>query len=148
MGFDALKERYPRLIPAGLRFECGTGWEGILERYFAEVEAILPEDSDLGLKGVFEKYGTLNIDAWPRTASTDIVDRIEVRGYVAESRSARTCETCGRPGRKRDRPYIFVACDAHAEGAPSFPEDYGTYGGIYAYDPGIDDVIAVPGDER
>jgi len=32
------------LIPHNLHFECGTGWEKVLDRYFLEIAALIPGD--------------------------------------------------------------------------------------------------------
>ena len=33
----------------------------------------------------------------------------------AENLSARICETCGAPGKRRGQGYIYTACDEHTE---------------------------------
>jgi hypothetical protein len=58
---------------------------------------------------VKEKFGTLRFYI---QAGTD-----EHYNYIsfAESMSGRTCETCGSPGKRLGRGWIYTACEVHAE---------------------------------
>jgi hypothetical protein len=58
---------------------------------------------------VKEKFGTLRFYI---RAGTD-----EHYNYIsfAESMSAVTCETCGKPGKRLGRGWIYTACEEHAE---------------------------------
>lgn len=58
---------------------------------------------------VKEKFGTLRFYI---NAGTD-----EHYNYIrfAENLSARICETCGAPGKRRGQGYIYTACDEHTE---------------------------------
>jgi hypothetical protein len=58
---------------------------------------------------VKEKFGTLRFYVW---AATD-----KHYNYItfAESMSARTCETCGKPGKLHSRGWYYVACEEHTD---------------------------------
>jgi len=66
--FDDLRAKYPRLISSDFGFECGIGWLGILDRYFGEVDALLPADIEWSNRQIKEKFGTLRLYCealWP-----------------------------------------------------------------------------------
>lgn len=145
--FPNLKTKYPDLIPARMDFECGPGWEKVLDKYFGDVSAALPSGTRLRLDKVYEKYGSLRVDAMPEGAVTRSVhlalDRAEV---LADLRSYRYCETCGKPGSLRDKSWLSVDCEAHANGAPPLPPHDGriTLDGVaYEYDEGLDDLVPI-----
>lgn len=59
---------------------------------------------------VKEKFGTLRFYYY---GGDDVVNGIE---RMAESMSARMCETCGAPGTARGGGWIQTLCDEHADG--------------------------------
>lgn len=61
---------------------------------------------------VKEKYGTLR---FYYNGGDEYIDGIV---DMAESMSARTCETCGAPGKLRGGGWVYTACDEHTN-----PED-------------------------
>lgn len=145
--FPNLKTKYPDLIPARMDFECGPGWEQVLDKYFREVAAAITSGTRLRLDRVYEKYGSLRIDAMPEGAVEPSVrlalDKAEI---LAESRSYRYCKTCGKPGSLREKPWLSVDCEAHADGAPPRPPDecgIKLDGVAYEYDEGLDDLVVV-----
>ncbi|RWL80658.1 MAG: hypothetical protein EOR67_30915 [Mesorhizobium sp.] len=145
--FPNLKTKYPDLIPIRMDFECGSGWEQVLDKYFGEVAGALPSGARLRLERVYEKYGSLRVDAMPEgpvARSVQIaLDKAEV---LADLRSYRYCETCGKPGSLRDKPWLSVDCEAHANGAPPLPPDDGriTLDGVaYEFDEGLDDLVPI-----
>jgi hypothetical protein len=146
--FVRLKSKHADLVPSHKTFECGPGWEQVLNKYFDAVGRALPLRTKLRLDGVYQKSGSLRIDATPEGDVADDVrlalDKAEV---VAESRSYRFCETCGEPGHLREKHRrLYVACEAHADGAEPLPPDESVVqmGGIsYAYDEGLDDLVVV-----
>jgi len=76
-----------------------------LERkQFRKVE---PETHQVVAAQVKEKFGTLRFYI---NAGDDVAYALV---SLAESMSARTCETCGSPGKSRGRGWIYVACDEH-----------------------------------
>lgn len=66
---------------------------------------------------VKEKYGTLRFYT---NGNANYVDGLI---NMAESMSARTCETCGAPGKTRQGPWIRTLCDEHAK-EQGYMEDY------------------------
>jgi hypothetical protein len=69
---------------------------------------------------VKEKFGTLRFYIQAGTAAH--------YNYIsfAESMSGVTCETCGRPGKRLGRGWIYTACEEHAE-ADDWAESLVTY---------------------
>ena len=57
-----------------------------------------------------EKYGTLRFYL---TSGTDKMYKIV---ELAERKSARTCEACGKPGKLRGRGWVYTACKKHIKG--------------------------------
>jgi hypothetical protein len=143
--FPSLKAKYPDLIPERMKFECGPGWEQVLDRYFAEVAHAMAPGTRLRLDRVFEKYGSLRVDAMAEGAVTpDIRLALEKAEILADSRSYRVCETCGEPGSLRDKHMLYVACELHADGAPPLLPDEGgarLNGVDYEYDEALDDLV-------
>lgn len=43
--FPNLKAKFPSLIPTRMDFECGPGWEVVLDKYFGEVANALTDRS-------------------------------------------------------------------------------------------------------
>lgn len=93
-------------------FACGDGWEPLLRKLSAEVEAIIvamPEKQRKKFKvqQVKEKFGTLRFYMGiGHDAINAAIDR-------AEQESAVTCESCGAPGIRRSGGWIQVLCDEH-----------------------------------
>lgn len=71
-----------------------------------EVFDVVPQIEAVQVK---EKFATLRF----YTNYTDDV----VNAYIAmaESMSARTCETCGKPGKRRGTYWVYTACDEHTK---------------------------------
>jgi hypothetical protein len=84
----------------------GKGWEGILDRLIAQIEAL---GWDGCLHQVKEKFGGLRF--YIGAASPEIFAAID----AAEIESFKTCEDCGAPGRERGmrdgRSWIRTLCD-------------------------------------
>lgn len=164
--FRSLQERYPRLLPEGFPFGCHSGWVGILDRYFAEVEAILPPDIPFRIDQIKEKFGTLRIycePVWPdrqptknfefaipnmgarADAENDVEQKLKFARIRAEGRSAHTCEVCGRPGQLTVSGHWYrTACDEHAkDGKPVGGEDgvWNVGGTRWRFDVELDDIV-------
>ena len=95
-------------------FEIGPGWMGIMYDTAARLELLIldaiTEDDDAWRLGYFrasqvkEKYGTLRFYLSGGTNEMySIVD-------AAEKQSAKTCETCGKPGKVRGEGWYYTAC--------------------------------------
>lgn len=173
--FDALREKYPRLIKHDFGFECGAGWISILDRYFGEVHAVLPPDIEWSNRQIKQKFGTLRLYCealWPGKEPTtffaidvlnagtgiraagdpnsEIDRKLDWARYRAEGRSAHMCEVCGKPGVMRlSGGYYHTACEEHAmDGKPV--ETKGAVlqfeGKRYRFDTQKDDIIEIKGD--
>ncbi|MHA6643647.1 hypothetical protein [Mesorhizobium sp. A623] len=178
--FDDLMTKYPRLIKPGFGggygFECGTGWISILDRYFGEVDALLPADVPWSNRQIKEKFGTLRLYCealWPGKEPTAIfaVDflnmgsgfrhgadgnngidqKLDWARYRAEGRSAHTCEHCGKRGvLMQSGGWYHTACEEHADGGvPVGGESVLTFGGKrYCFDVVKDDIVEIEGDKN
>jgi hypothetical protein len=174
--FDDLKAKYPRLIKPDFVFECGVGWLGIFDRYFGEVDALLPTDIQWSNRQIKEKFGTLRLYCealWPGKKPTAIfaVDFLNVglshrregddgeyaeidkklawARYLAEGRSGHTCEVCGKRGvLRQDYGWYFTACEEHAkDGGPVVGEAVLTFDDKrYRFDPDLDDLVEIEGE--
>lgn len=96
--------------------ETGNGWFGLIDKVSASFEKVI---ADLVLKGVpiqdcpragqiKQKLGAIRI--YTGTAE-DITPSIQEAMIEARRSASQTCETCGKPGSKRDGAWIHVACD-------------------------------------
>lgn len=153
--FEALQRKHPTVIPKGFGFQCGRGWIDILDRFFGDLEKLLPMEVDFQLRQVKEKVAGLRIYY---RIETDIPDDLmwDICRLVdlAEIRSFRTCETCGRPGGIWNRHgFYLTACDRHAaehsEGYASKavpvpregPTKVKLRAGWFRYDEDLDDLV-------
>lgn len=164
--FRVLQEKYPRLVPANTPFEHGPGWIGVLDRFFADVDAVVPADVPFRIAQIKEKFGTLRLYCeamWPGKEPTGIFEvsfinsgerllqgvgeldeKLEWAKRLAEARSAHTCEKCGGAGRLMVKNhYWYTACGEHADGGkPVEGETTFTSGGVkYRYDPSLDELV-------
>lgn len=108
-------------------FECGDGWEPLIRRLSEKLEPRIaayvrktfcfpcPEDPFPQASQVKEKWGTLHFYMDNQLPS------LGRHIWRAERESARTCETCGKPGKLRQGGWITCACDEHSQGRPPFP---------------------------
>lgn len=100
---------YPIITRGWLGPECDDGWNDILNRLFAKLEAEAkkyPAGEEPYLVQVKEKFGTLRV--YMDQMNGDMAKAIA----EAEEESARTCEYCGRPGREISRNgWIKVRCE-------------------------------------
>ena len=115
--FEALQRKHPTVIPKGFGFECGRGWVEILERFFTDLERILPLEAEFRPRQIKEKLAGLRIYyAIEPKVSAEIEQAIRRLADLAEIRSFHTCESCGRPGRGWNRSgFYMTACDLHAK---------------------------------
>lgn len=105
-------------IPAFLD-EVGRGWHPLLQRLHSDLLAV---DPGYRVNQVKEKYGELRVSlvtgllrslAAPDEREPDHYEGLTPSQLVraAEQESARICESCGAPGRPRDRSWIKTLCD-------------------------------------
>lgn len=94
-------------------FSCGDGWFDLIDQLCGNIQSYIDNNKHLNVPQVTvdqvkEKFGTLRFYV---TGGNELI-----RGMIwfAESMSGRICETCGAPGKRRGRGYIYTACDEHA----------------------------------
>ncbi|TGQ72903.1 MULTISPECIES: hypothetical protein [unclassified Mesorhizobium] len=80
------------------------------------------------------------------TVTPEIRLALDKSEILADSRSCRFCEACGKPGSLRNKRMLYVACADHADGAAALPPDEGGIrldGIAYEYDEEADDLVVV-----
>lgn len=125
-----LREAHPAYPAPMFGAECGSGWLPLLDtlltliqehelqleehrRWCVSHNRPLPEPLvPVVIEQVKEKYGTLRF--YYRGGDEFVQGAVSMAEYM----SARTCETCGSPGRLRGRHWVYTACDQHTR-----PED-------------------------
>jgi hypothetical protein len=120
---EQLVEKYPKIFSRMKWFEHGDGWYNIIDSLCAciqnecnhEIKTLKRENpqateeeiDDLQTRAVQvkEKFGGLRF--YIGFGSPEIYGMIR----MAEEISLRTCEDCGRPGKKRGGGWIRTLCD-------------------------------------
>lgn len=95
-------------------FECGDGWFELLLDLARQLEPLAKSAHDVcdGLPAavqVKEKFGTL------RFYLSHGTDEMYALIRDAEERSARTCESCGKPGKVGGRGWLRCSCEECAK---------------------------------
>lgn len=148
--FRELKAKYPRLLRSGFMFECHEGWVSILDRYFAVVDREMPPTATYEIRQIKEKLGALRIYDSSYGEPLSSIRAVTYAHALAEARSYRTCEYCGRPGIWSDRRgYLTTVCEDHAvrdgyraEPCESEPYTYRDENGIWwTYDVETDALV-------
>lgn len=112
----------PHQRPAGFKQACGPGWTALIDQFLADVQDVAGID---GIRAE-SKHGLLRLEAvLPTGASPADRRTLEKAELLAEHRSQRVCEKCGKPGRLREGAWLEVACDTHSEGRHALPFDDG-----------------------
>jgi len=91
-------------------FECGEGWFKIIWNLSKDLEAEIkkqPKEKREWYKAsqVKEKFGGLR---FYMNSSTEKMEKLIDK---AERKSYKTCETCGKPGKRNDGGWIVTLCD-------------------------------------
>ena len=100
---------------------CGDGWRDLVETAVGRIAAaVSAAPGSIKISQIKEKFGSLRLYTWPGEGITDAMGQaVEEAIYLAEARSACTCEKCGEPGRLYKRAgWYATACDVHGEGDP------------------------------
>ena len=107
-----LNEKYPnlcqetRLTPQqscmAFGFEVGDGWFKLLDDLFSK----LSKHEGVVLAQVKEKFGLLRV--YINHGTDEVYKLID----ECESKSGKICETCGEPGHRCGRRWIYTACDS------------------------------------
>ena len=95
-------------------FDCGDGWYPLINLLCREIQWHIDKNAKEGTpqfvaSQVKEKFGGLRF--YGNGGDNRINDFI----WFAESMSTIMCETCGAPGKRRGRGWIYTACDAHTK---------------------------------
>lgn len=128
--YDAFEKqmttRFPKMFaqPYG-GFCVGEGWWPILESLCANIQNHIDwknknsvEVSQVTVSQIKEKFGGL------RFYYDGGDDRVYGMVRMAESWAAKTCETCGAPGKSREGGWIKTLCDHHEEERQQRKKDY------------------------
>jgi len=111
-GYDRAKSNHDYLVSRLGKSRFGDSNKNIVvQEDIDESKAKMDAEAELvpTVVQVKEKFGTLRFYI---QAGTDAH-----YNYIsfAESMSAVTCETCGKPGKRLGRRWIYTACEEHAE---------------------------------
>jgi hypothetical protein len=99
---------------------CGDGWRDLVETAIGRIATavVAAPSGSVGIDQIKEKFGALRLywhgrNNLPETACAAIEEAI----YLAEARSACTCEQCGEVGRLfKSGGWFLTACDEHGKG--------------------------------
>lgn len=123
---EIFRDRYGNMRETAMcwGFSCGDGWYNILDAACANIKnhennltRNKKEFHPVIATQIKEKYGTLR---FYYNGGDEYIDGVVA---MAESMSARTCETCGAPGELRGLGWVYTACDEHTK--PEDKEDEG-----------------------
>jgi len=119
-----LCERYPKIFAKRhgnmqetamvWGFECGNGWFDLIDQLCSDIQNYIDQNPSRKVPQVVaeqvkEKFGTLRFYVQGGDQLTTGMI------WFAEGMSARICETCGQPGKRRGRGWIYTACDDHTQ---------------------------------
>jgi len=109
--YDNAKDRYEYLVTRSGKPHFGENSKHIvIQEDIDEAKAKMDEEAEKVplVVQVKEKFGTLRFYI---QAGTE-----EHYNYIsfAESMSGHTCETCGSPGKRLGRGWVYTACEEHA----------------------------------
>lgn len=118
--FPWLQEQHP-----DERYQVGKGWLNLLEAFFADVEAALPDGKGFELTTLYAQRGGLRL-AYRLGADVPVAAaaRIALARQLAQGRAGHTCEGCGEPGQLYSvGDYWVVACSSkYIEGEAAIRE--------------------------
>ncbi|MEY9198411.1 hypothetical protein ABIA16_003527 [Sinorhizobium fredii] len=136
----AMRVRHVRILPPEVDFAVENGWLPLIAASLQAIETCLEKHgwtAKAKVKQIKEKFGGLRIYVRPKNMSAHFpkalaTDLLAIRDQ-AESRSMKTCELCGDPG-KLDNfgGYYQTLCTRHADerrawiaaGRPGTPAEY------------------------
>lgn len=106
---ESLRVRHPKLDLPG--FECGGGWFEILDKLCTRLDSLTLPDT-FRIDQIKEKFGELRfyVSGIVHEATYSTVMR-----WIADAaeESVRTCEICGRSGRRRPLYWVITLCWWH-----------------------------------
>lgn len=104
---DKDKSIMESLIPFGL--ECGNGWYKIIDHIGKKLLEWGIEDKVIAVQ-VKEKFGGLRFYYSTEGLTREENDKVDRLIRRAESKSYKTCEQCGKPGKLYDHGWLYTAC--------------------------------------
>ncbi len=85
-------------------FECGTGWENLLENLFKEIDATHPPE-DFKIAQIKSKFGSLRFYVdYDTQIIGDIISKYENLSY-------NTCEQCGASPAAPEGRWVTTLCE-------------------------------------
>lgn len=107
---EAVLKRIPERARVGSG--VGPGWFRLLSDLDQSIAACIPDYEVAQCK---EKFGALRYYvSFPEGTPEVEITRARALISEAEAISARTCETCGAPGKIRGEGWVGAACEEHA----------------------------------
>ncbi|WP_279482311.1 hypothetical protein [Aureimonas sp. SK2] len=99
---------YQHLLRGAFDVSPPTGWEPLVARLLARIEAALaPEErAEFRISQVKEKFAQLRVYHNGGEAIEALVDE-------ADAEARRTCQVCGQPGRRQPGGWLAILCDEH-----------------------------------
>lgn len=122
-----LQARFPWLKaqrPGGDYFAVSPGWLKLLEDFFAEVGAVLPDGKGFELTMLGEKRGGLRL-AYRLGPDVPVLAaaRLALARQLAQGRAYHRCQTCGDPGQLYTvAGWWTVSCGQHLDGEAAMRE--------------------------
>ena len=110
-GYDRAKSRHDYLVVRLGKPRFGeSSMNIVIQEDIDEAKAKMDTEAELVpiVVQVKEKFGTLRF--YVQAASEEQYNYIS----FAESMSGCTCETCGKPGKRLGRGWVYTACEEHA----------------------------------
>ena len=110
-GYDRAKSSHDYLVVRqGKPPFCESNKHIVVQEDIDEAKAKMDTEAELVpiVVQVKEKFGTLRF--YVQAASEEQYNYIS----FAESMSGCTCETCGKPGKRLGRGWVYTACEEHA----------------------------------
>lgn len=117
---DFLHTTYPLTFKHKVGFECGDGWFELLAELCTKLESLQEITGiQIEVQQIKEKFGTLRFyysliipDDVTRKIDWDYIIRQNI--ILAETKSEKTCEECGKLGVLRSKNnWLRVSCDEH-----------------------------------
>jgi hypothetical protein len=111
--FNVTGDQRETRMPDG--FAHGDGWFDIVWRLCEDLEPLVQQAEKATVRPfevlqVKQKFGGLRFYA----SHSHRTDAIQQRIEAAELESVRTCEVCGKSGKRREDDWIPAVCDEHA----------------------------------
>ena len=86
--------------------DCDSGWYDIIEEFCATVSKL---ENPPYFQQIKEKFGSL------RLYMSHYDEEVNKAERIAEEKSARTCEVCGKPGKITGEFWLKATCKEHRD---------------------------------